>query len=158
MPKRKHKKFNRPKRPFDKKRIEEERKIINKYGLKNKKEIWKAETEVDKIRNQAKKLLTKTSEEQNKFIERMKKKGFKVETIAEVLSLEKQDYLNRRLQTIIHNKKIANTPKQARQFIVHKHIKIQDNVVNIPSYMVPVDEEEKISLKLNKKIQNKENE
>jgi small subunit ribosomal protein S4 len=154
MPKRKHQKFNKPKRPFDKKRIDEEKKIVNKYGLKNKKEIWKAETEVDKLRNQAKKLLTKSEEEQKKFVERMKKQGFQVERIADILGLDKQDYLNRRLQTILHKKKIANTPKQARQFIVHKHVTIGDNVVNAPSYMVPVEQEEKISLKINKKLNN----
>ncbi len=156
MPKRKHKKFNKPKRPFDKKRIDEEKKIVNRYGLKNKKEIWKAETEVDKLRNQAKKLLTKSEEEQKKFVERMKKQGFEVERISDILALDKQDYLNRRLQTIIHKKKLANTLKQARQFIVHKHITIEDNVVNAPSYMVPVEQEGKISLKINKKLNNQD--
>ena len=43
-------------------------------------------------------------------------------------------------------KKLANTPRQARQFIVHKHITIDDNKVNIPSYIVKTDEEDKINL------------
>ena len=41
--KRKHKTYSRPKRPFDKARIEEEAKIKEEFGLKNKREIWKAD-------------------------------------------------------------------------------------------------------------------
>mgnify|MGYP001615364511 CR=1 FL=1 len=76
----------------------------------------------------------------------LKKIGFNVNSIAEVLSLEKGDYLNRRLQTIIVNKKLATTSKSARQLIVHKHILVDGRVVNTPSYIVPVSLENKISL------------
>ena len=41
--KRKHKIYSKPKRPFDKARIEEEGGIVEEFGLKNKREIWKAE-------------------------------------------------------------------------------------------------------------------
>ena len=40
--KRKHKTYSKPKRPFDKMRIEEEAGIMKEFGLKNKREIWKA--------------------------------------------------------------------------------------------------------------------
>jgi len=75
------------------------------------------------------------------------KKGFDVNSIADVLSLNKEDYLNRRLQTIVLRKKIATTPKNARQLIVHKKILVGDNIVNSPSYLVPVNLENKISVK-----------
>ena len=39
--KRKHKLYSRPKKPYDKKRIEEEAIIIERFGLKNKREICK---------------------------------------------------------------------------------------------------------------------
>ena len=39
--KRKHKRYSRPKRPFDKARIEEEGEIVNEFGLKNKKRYGK---------------------------------------------------------------------------------------------------------------------
>ena len=48
--KRKHKIYSRPKRPFEKSRIEEEGKIVDEFGLKNKREIWKAEAKVKIIR------------------------------------------------------------------------------------------------------------
>lgn len=151
MPKRKQKKYKKPKRPFDRLRIKEEESLIRKYGLKNKKEIWRADSAVGKIRKQAKLLLTKSSEEQDKFIDKLKKQGFAVGSIADVLALDKEDHLKRRLQSILVKKKLSTTPKQARQFIVHKHVTINGNKVNIPSYLVPTDEEDEINLILVKK-------
>jgi len=54
--------------------------------------------------------------------------------------------LSRRLQTIIMKKFYFKTPYQARQAISHGHILIGDRVVNIPSYVVKVDEEEQVKL------------
>ena len=48
--KRKHKTYSRPKRPFDKSRIEEEVRIKEEFGLKNKREIWKADAKIKEIR------------------------------------------------------------------------------------------------------------
>jgi len=151
MPKRKHKKYRKPKRIFSSERIAEENSLIKKYGLKNKKEIWKANSAVEKIRKQAKLLLTKSPEEQEKFIERLKKQGLAVADIADVLALDKEGYLKRRLQSVVVKKKLASTPKQARQFIVHKHIVIEGKKVNIPSYPVKTEEESKINLVLVRK-------
>ncbi len=151
MPRRKHKNYKKPKRPFDKTRIDEENVLIKKYGLKNKREIWKAESAIASIRKQAKLLLTESEKEQEKFITRLSKQGFAVASIADVLALDKEDYLKRRLQSIMVDKKLSTTPKQARQFIVHKHVRINKEKINIPSYMVPIEEEEKIELTLVKK-------
>jgi small subunit ribosomal protein S4 len=146
--KRQHQKYERPRRPFDKQRIEEEDALVEKYGLKNKREIWKAEAAIARIRNQAKKLIVGTDEQKQAFIARLQKKGFKVEKIADVLSLDKEDWLKRRLQTMVHAKGLTTTAKQARQFIVHKHVSVGDRIVNIPSYQVAVDEEPLISLNI----------
>jgi len=151
MPKRKQKKYTKPRRPFDKIRIEEENVLVKKYGLKNKREIWKAESAVNKIRGQAKMLLTKTREEQEKFIKNLRERGFKICNIADALSLGKEDYLKRRIQSIVVEKGLTTTAKQARQFIVHKHVAIGGKIVNIPSYLVPISEEDKIELKVVKK-------
>src|SRR6056297_1290424 len=117
--KRKHKIYEKPKRPFDKSRIDEEAQIKKEFGLKNKKEIWKAESEINAIREKAKKLIPVSEEEQREFFQRLKKIGLNVESIHDVLSLDKKDYLNRRLQTIVHKKGIANSAKHARQLITH---------------------------------------
>ena len=145
--KRKHKKYSKPKRPFDKERIEEEAKIKEEFGLKNKKEIWKADARIKSIREKAKKLISAEANEQKALFSRLKKTGFPVDSIADVLSLDKKDYLRRRLQTVLVKKKLASTSKSARQLIVHKKVLINDSVVNSPSYIVPVELEDKISLK-----------
>lgn len=145
-----HKKYSKPKKRFDKTRIEEENIIRKEFGLKNKREIWKAESMVKEIKDKAKKLISSSGEEQKAFFSRLKKIGINVSSIAEVLSLNKRDYLKRRLQTVIVSKKLATTPKGARQLITHKKILVNGNVVNSPSYVVPVEFEEKISLKISK--------
>jgi len=148
MPKRKRKQYSRPRKPFDKTRIDAENILVKKYGLKNKKEIWKADASIGRIRNLAKKLITKPDEEKKAFVGRLQKKGFQVENIADALSLDKEDWLKRRLQTIVRLKKFASTPKQARQLVVHRHISIAGNVVNKPSYQVSLGEESEVKLNI----------
>ncbi len=144
--KRKKKKYNKPRKKFEKQRIEEENLLIKRYGLKNKKEIWKADAEINKIRNKAKKLITGTEEEKQKLIQKLIATGFKVEKIADILGLNKEDILKRRLQTILVEKKLARTPKQARQLITHKKVMINGKKINSPSYIVSLNEEGKIEL------------
>lgn len=154
--KRKHKTYSRPKRPFDKPRIEAEAIIMEEFGLKNKREIWKAEAKIKSIREKAKKLISSKPEEQQALFNKLNKIGLKVNSISSVLSLDKQDYMKRRLQTIVVAKKFASTSKQARQFIVHKKILVNGKIVNSPSYVVPVEFENKITLKNKKKVKKKE--
>ena len=66
-------------------------------------------------------------------------------TLDDVLGLNTETMLNRRLQTMVFSKGLAVTPKQARQFIVHGHVWIEDRQVTIPGYMVKRGEEEKIA-------------
>jgi len=146
--KKQKKKYSRPQKPFDKTRIEEENVLKNKYGLKNKKEIWKADAAISRIRNQAKGLITGSNEDKKGFVEKLKKKGFKVGSIPDILGLNKEDWLKRRLQTVVHKSGLTNTPKQARQFITHKHVSIGDQIVNIPSYQVDLDEEPLVKLNI----------
>ncbi len=152
MPKRKRKKYSKPRRLYDKVRIEEENVLIDKYGLKSKREIWKAEGAIVKIRRLAKKLITANEEEKKHFIEKLKKKGFKANNIADALLLTKEDWLKRRLQTILFKKGLANTAKQARQLVTHKHVSVGYRTVNIPSYQVTLEEEPLIKLNLTLKI------
>jgi len=149
--KRKHKKYSKPKRPFDKARIDEEAQIKKEFGLKNKREIWKAEAKLKSIRTRAKRLIKASDEEKKIFFEKLKKIGLNVNSLAEVLSLDKKDILNRRLQTIVYKKGLVPTVKTARQLITHKKVLINGRSVNIPSYIVPVELEDKISLKISKK-------
>jgi small subunit ribosomal protein S4 len=148
MIRRQHKRYTAPRNLFDKSRIDEENLLVKKYGLKNKREIWKADFFVNKLRNNAKKLITAGSESQQIFLSRVAEKGLvkKNAQIDDVLALTKEAVLERRLQTIVFKKKLARTAKEARQLIVHRHVKIKGNFVTIPSYFVNLNDEEAVSV------------
>jgi small subunit ribosomal protein S4 len=154
--KRKHKQYSKPKRPFDKARIEEEGEIKKEFGLKNKREIWKAEAKVKTMRRKAKNLIKAPKAEQEAFFVRLRKIGLKVNSISDALSLDKKDHLKRRLQTVLVEKGLAPTVKTARQFITHKKVLVNRKVVAVPSYVVPTELEDKLEIKdMKKKIKEK---
>ncbi len=152
------KKYNRPRKPFEKARIDEEAGIVKVYGLKNKREIWKAEFFISNIRSQAKDLIVASEEKQKKFIENLVKVGLVKEGagIDDILGLKKENLLDRRLQTVVFRKGMAKTAKGARQLITHKHVMISGKIVDIPSYIVPVEAEKDILLKERKQKKKKE--
>lgn len=154
--KRKHKNYSRPKRPFDKARIDEEKEIVKNFGLKNKKEIWKAEAKIKGFRERAKKKVSASEEDKKLFFSKLNKIGLKVNSIAEVLSLTKEDLLNRRLQTVVFKKNLSKSVKEARQLITHKKVLVDGEAVNIPSYIVPVEYENKITIKAKKEKKKEE--
>ena len=152
-PKFSRKKYETPSHPWKQDRIKSENELIKKYGLKNKREIWKAETRLRKYRGQARELLAKigTSDAQSKkesdqllmHLSRMNILPIN-STLDDVLALETESILSRRLQTLTYLKGLANTPDQARQLISHGHIAIGNRRVTIPSYMITKDEEGEI--------------
>jgi len=70
-----------------------------------------------------------------------------------VLRLTVRDILERRLQTLVYRLGLAKTIYQARQLIVHRHIAIGDQIVNVPGYLVKKEEEGKIRLLLRPKAE-----
>jgi len=145
--KRKRKLFSRPKKLFDRARMDEENILIKRYGLKNKREIWKVKTAVSKLRRRAKALIGKDMEEQQKFFDKLNKVGMKVTDVSDVLALTEESVFERRLQTMLVRKKLASTVKGARQLIVHKNVLVDGKVVNIPSFVVTTELEGKLALK-----------
>ena len=143
----KHKQYSKPRRPFDKARIEEEAGIKKEFGLKNKKEIWRADARIKVMRRKAKNLIKADKADQEAFFNQLKKIGLNVETISDVLGLEKTDYLKRRLQTVVYKKGLTPTVRTARQMITHRKILVNGKAVSVPSYIVPVAFENKITLK-----------
>ena len=146
------KNWNKPKRPFNFELKMEELKILGTFGLKTKRELWKARTELSRVRNQARSLLALRQEVRDKeepiLIHSLSRIGL-VEhnaTLDDVLNLEINDLLSRRLQTIIMKKFYFKTPYQARQAISHGHVMVGDRIVNIPSYVVKVEEYDKVKL------------
>ena len=151
-PKLSRKLWKKPKRPLNYDLMMEELKILGTFGLKTKRELWKANTELSRVRVQARSLLALRQEDREQkepiLINSLSKVGLvdKNSTLDDVLNLQVTDLLSRRLQTIVQSKLYFKTPYQARQAIVHGHIMIGDRVVTIPSYTVKIDEESKIQL------------
>ncbi len=150
-PKKTKKKYIRPRKPWDRTRLDEERKLKETYGLKNKKELWGLEQILKSKRQNARKLLALELERRLKrekeLMDSLKKIGLVKEnaSLDDILSLRIEEFLERRLQTIVWRKGLANTVKQARQFIVHGHIAINGKKVTKPSYIVKTEEEGKIN-------------
>ncbi|HVY01366.1 MAG TPA: 30S ribosomal protein S4 [Candidatus Nanoarchaeia archaeon] len=141
---RKGKQFSRPKKAYEKTRIEEENVLVEKYGLKNKREIWKTLAAVNYYRTRGKELAKASSEEQEVLFNKLRALGLDIKNTTDVLALQVEDILKRRLPSMVASKKLAQTPQQARQMVVHKKVRIDGRVVNVPSYLVPVSEENKI--------------
>jgi small subunit ribosomal protein S4 len=144
--------WRRPKRPLNYDLLNEELFVLGTYGLKNKRELWKAHTELSRIRNQARSLLALTQEVRSKkeptLMKSLSRIGLVKEdsTLDDVLNLKVTDLLSRRLQTVIQKKANIKSPYLARQVVVHGHVMIGDRVVTIPSYTVPVNEENEVHI------------
>jgi len=125
--------------------------LVKTYGLKKKREIWRSETLSRKYRRLARNLAARTNKEKEKvLVEKLIRFGLLKEgsTLDDVLSLATENFLERRLQTILIRKGICTTPRQARQLIVHGHVLIDGKRVVYPSYLVQKAEEEKIQTKI----------
>lgn len=149
-PRRQRKSYDTPPHPWRKDRIDREKELVRKYGLKNKRDIWKAESRLRQIRRLARNLLGSHSEradlEKEKLIAKLQKLGLlKGEAdLDSVLGLGTEDILERRLQSLVHRKGLARSPKHARQLVVHGHIRVGGRRITSPSYLVPVEQEETI--------------
>jgi len=144
--------WKKPKRPLNFDLKMEELKILGTFGLKTKRELWKARTELSRVRNQARSLLALRQDVRDReepiLLKSLSRVGY-VEpdaTLDDVLNLELSDLFSRRLQTVVQKKFFFKTPYQARQAVSHGHILIGDRIVNIPSYVVSIDEEPKVKL------------
>jgi len=144
--------WQKPKRPLNYNLIMDELKTLGTFGLKTKRELWKTQTELSRVRLQARSLLALRQDERERKEPILKQSLSKIglvnedSTLDDVLNLQVTDLLSRRLQTVAQKKLYFKTPYQARQAIVHGHIMIGDSVVTIPSYIVKTEEEAKIHL------------
>src|SRR5512136_1891894 len=143
-----HKRYNRPRTPFQAERIAQEVELIKTYGLRNKRELWKAQGILRKYRHASRNLLAsvaigKAGPEVEAILNRLKKLGMLKEEgdLDTILSLKVTDVLERRLQTQVYRQGLANTLKQSRQFIVHGHIQVSGRRVDVPGFLVKRGEE-----------------
>ena len=149
-PRRRRKNYNSPGHPYQKPRIESELVLVGRYGLRNKRELWKAFTRMGSLRAQARSILALEAEERAEqeaiLIDKLVRLGIVEEgtTSDEVLGMEVEAILNRRLQTQVLEQGLASTIHQARQLIAHRHIAINGRILTSPSYLVPIREENQI--------------
>ena len=145
------KKYSRPKHPWQVDRIKEEAQLKQEFGYKNKKEMWKVQSTLRNFRAQARRLIPLTDKqaqlEKKQLLEKLVSLGLIKEgaQIEDVLGLSVKDLFERRIQTIMLRRKMANTIKQARQFITHGHVTIGNKKITSPSYLVKLSEENQIS-------------
>ncbi len=158
-PKKPRKKYERPYKPFSRVVIEESNRLAGEYGLRNKRELWRAAYLARKYRRIARKLLSAPPEEAMKVvgpvIRRLQRYGIvgRDATLDSLLDIKVEDFLERRLQTIVWRKGLAKTPYMARQLIVHGHILVNGTRIRQPGYLVPKDEEDKIECTLKLPVQ-----
>jgi len=145
--------YETPNHPFQGERIAEEGGLLGRYGLKNKEELWRAQSKLRGLRREARNLLgaaggdaEEAADEASEFLARLRRDGIldDGEGLDDVLSLDVTDVLERRLQTVVYRKGLASTPNQARQFINHGHVTVEGARVTRPSYVVDVREEDAI--------------
>ncbi len=147
-PRKSRKQYDTPPHPWNAERIKNENKLVSKYGLKTKKEVWKAETMVRRYRRDARHLLGVATEhtpmERKQLLAHLIRLGILAENskLEDVLNLTVEDVLKRRLQTVAHQKGLSRTAKEARIFVVHGHIAMDGKKVTSPSYMVKRGEED----------------
>jgi small subunit ribosomal protein S4 len=149
-PKKQHKKYTTPRVPYDTETFMEELKLLGAYGLRNKRELWRARTKLSTLRRRARNLLAQTASEREKqekeMIGKLSKMGLVQPngTLDDILTLSVEDLMERRLQTYIFRKGMAKSLWQARQLITHGHISINGNEMKVPGYHVLIDDEKTI--------------
>lgn len=158
--------FRTPRRPFEKERLDNELLLIGQYGLKNKREVWRVQYMLAKIRKAARMLLTLDETDPKRMFEgeallrRMVRLGVLGENekkLDYVLGLTVAQFMERRLQTLVYNKNLAKSIHEARILIRQKQLRVGKQLVDIPSFMVRTSNEAKIdyshrSFKVTKKL------
>ena len=146
--------YDTPSHPWQGERIKAEVVLVNQYGLKNKTEVWKAQTILRNFRGQSRELQARlrggeaqAKIESEALIAKCGRMGLLPmdgATLNDILTLNEESILARRLQTIVFEKGMASTVGQARQMIVHGHIFMNGHRVTVPGYIVTRKEESSI--------------
>jgi small subunit ribosomal protein S4 len=163
-PKFSKRKYEKPSHPWEGERIKAENELLMKFGLKNKRELWRAQSFIRTLRAQSRELQARlrTGDKQaeietKELLQRCGRLALlppEGTSLNDVLALNTEAVLQRRFQTVIYRKGLAFTPKQARQFIVHGHASIASRKVTIPGYLVKRGEEDLIEYHVSSPISN----
>ncbi|KAL6513888.1 40S ribosomal protein S9-2 [Orobanche hederae] len=149
--------FKKPRRPYEKERLDSELRLIGEYGLRCKRELWRVQYALSRIRNNARDLLTLDEKDPRRIFEgealirRMIRYGLLPENknkLDHVLALTVENFLERRLQTLVFKVGLAKSIHHARVLIRQRHIRVGKQVVNVPSFMVRLDSQQHVNFSL----------
>ncbi len=149
--------FRKPKRSFEKERLDAEMKIVGEYGLKNKREVWRVQYAMAKIRTAARHLLTMDDKSEARMFQgeallrRMVRLGLLLESekkLDYLLGLTTAKMMERRLQTKVFKLGLAKSVHHARTLIRQRHIRVGKQICDIPSFLVRLDSEKHIDFAL----------
>ena len=149
--------FSTPRRPYEKERIDHEMKLMGEFGLRCKREIWRVQLALAKIRKAARGLLTLDEKSPKRLFEgaallrRMVRYGLLADDekkLDYVLGLTTAKIMERRLQTKVFKLGLAKSIHHARVLIRQRHIRVGKQTVNAASFMVSVDSEKHIDFSL----------
>ena len=68
-----NKTYSTPRRPYEKERLDQELELIGKFGLRNKREVWRVRYTLAKIRKAARELLTLEEKDPKRLFEGLSK-------------------------------------------------------------------------------------
>ncbi|MFH0956280.1 MAG: 30S ribosomal protein S4 [Candidatus Aenigmatarchaeota archaeon] len=140
--------YQNPRMSWDSDEIADRKTLMRTYGLRRRREILIAQEILRNYRRRSRELIAKKDEKKmGALIGKLVKLGLLKEGqgLDDVLALSVKDLFERRLQTIVWRKGLATTAPQARQSITHGHVSIAGKKVKSPAYLVPVEEDEKIT-------------
>jgi len=144
-----------PRRPFEKERIDAELKVVGEFGLKNKREVWRVQVTLAKIRKAARELLVLDEKDPKRIFEgaallrRLNRLGVMDESknkLDYILNLKVSDFMERRLQTLVFKQGLAKSIHHARVLIKGRHIRVGKQLVNVPSFLVRVESQKHLGL------------
>ena len=145
-----------PTHPWKQARIDEEHDLKERYGLKKvggMREIWREKSALRRHRNQAMKLIGRVdsteghyAKEKDQLLNSLTKKGLLQigADVGDVLEINVEHMLSRRLQSVVYYKGLAPSMRASRNLIVHGHICIGDQRMTVPGYHVLKEEEDSL--------------
>ncbi|KAH0724781.1 hypothetical protein KY284_000646 [Solanum tuberosum] len=149
--------FKKPRRPYEKERLDAELKFVGEYGLRCKRELWRVHYALSHIRNAARMLLTLDEKDPRRIFDgepllrKMNRYGLLDKSqnkLDYLLALTVENFLERCLQTLVFKTGMAKSIHHARVLIRQRHIRVGRQVVNVASFIVRVDSEKHIDFSL----------